>query len=100
MVVILTSPVVAPGGTVAVIWESETTLKSVAAVLLNFTVDTSIKFVPKIVTLVPTDPLVGEKPLTIGLETTVKFSLLVTAPVKVVTLTGPVVVPIGIVVVI
>ena len=54
-----------------------------------------VKFVPLIVTLVPTGPLVGEKLVMVGGLVTVKLLLLVAVPSGVVTLTGPVVAPAG-----
>jgi len=57
-------PVVAADGTVAMICVSE--LVKVALVPLNFTADAAVKFIPAIVTEVPTGPLVGVKPLIVG----------------------------------
>jgi hypothetical protein len=54
--------VVAPEGTVAVIWTSEPTVNVVAAVPLNATAVAPVKPLPLIVTLVPTGPDPGEKP--------------------------------------
>lgn len=59
-------PVVAPTGTAAVIDVSLSTVKSVAAVLLNFTAVAPVNAVPVIVTACPTSPLVGEKEVTLG----------------------------------
>ena len=68
----------------------------VAAVPLNLTADAAVKFVPLIVTPVPTGPLVGAKLAIVGaLAVTVKFVELVAVPPGVVTLTGPVVAPVG-----
>ena len=53
-------PVVAPAGTVAVIFVSELTVK-VAALPLNFTDVAPVRVVPVMVTEVPTAPLVGVK---------------------------------------
>jgi hypothetical protein len=58
-------PVVAPEGTVTVIWISESTLKT-ADVPLKETSDAPVKSVPEIVTLSPTIPEVGLKELTVG----------------------------------
>ena len=67
-----------------------------AAVPLNLTADAPVKFVPLIVTLVPTGPLVGVKLVIVGaLALTVKLAALVAVPAGVVTLTGPVVAPAG-----
>lgn len=52
-------PVVAPVGTVAVILVEESTVNFAADVPLNFTPVAPVKFVPLIVTEVPTGPLVG-----------------------------------------
>jgi hypothetical protein len=53
--------------------------------------------VPLIVTLVPTGPLAGVKPVIVGgaLLTTVKLFVLVAVPLGVVTLSGPVVAAVG-----
>ncbi len=60
-------PVVAPVGTVAVIWVEETTLNAVAETPLNVTLVAPVKFVPVMVTDVPTGPLVGENEEIVGL---------------------------------
>src|SRR5438067_1500104 len=93
-VVTLSGPVVAPAGTVAVIFVPEFTV-NVALVPLNFTDVAPVKFVPLIVTLVPTGPLEGAKLVIVGGFVTVKALLLVPVPSGVVTLTGPVVAPAG-----
>jgi hypothetical protein len=68
-VVTLIGPVVAPLGTVACIVVAELTEK-LALVPLNATAVAPVKFVPLIVTLVPTGPLVGVKLVIVGgLET-------------------------------
>ena len=54
-----------------------------------------VKFVPLIVTLVPTDPLVGERPVMVGGLTTVNALELVAVPPGVVTLSGPDLAPAG-----
>src|SRR4030088_1979326 len=63
----------------------------VAALPLNVTAVAPLKFVPLIVTLVPTGPLAGAKPVIAGAGTTVKALLLFAVPLGVVTLSGPVV---------
>src|SRR5947207_4186463 len=60
-------PVVAPLGTVATICVVELTVK-LALTPLKLTDDGVIKFVPLMVTMVPTDPLPGENPLMVGTE--------------------------------
>src|SRR6185503_16026541 len=65
-VVTLTGPVVAPAGTVAWIAEAEVTVKLAALTPLNRTAVAPVKFVPVIVTLVPTGPLVGVKLVIVG----------------------------------
>jgi len=68
---------------------------NVALTPLNVTAVAPVKFVPLIVTLVPTAPLVGVKPVIVGGFTTVKLVALVAVPPGVVTLRGPVVAPAG-----
>ena len=65
----------------------------VAPVPLKATAVAPVKFVPLIVTLVPTGPLVGVKLVIVG--ATVKLPALVAVPPGVVTLSGPVVAPAG-----
>ena len=55
-------PLVAPDGTVALICVPETTLKNEALVPLNATAEAPVKFVPVMVTAVPTTPDPGENP--------------------------------------
>jgi hypothetical protein len=73
---------------------AELTVK-VALIRLNVTAVAPVKFVPLIVTLVATGPLVGVKPVIVGGLTTVKLLALVAVPPGVVTLSGPVVAPAG-----
>lgn len=98
-VVTAIKPVVAPAGTVVVIWVAELTVK-VAAVPLKVTLVASVKLVPVRVLLVPTGPLVGLKLVRVGGKTTVKLVVLVAVPPGLVTLTVPVVVPVATVAVI
>jgi hypothetical protein len=93
-VVTLSGPVVAAAGTVAVIAVAEVTVNK-ALVPLNRTRVAPLKFVPVIVTVAPTAPLVGEKLVIVGGLTTVKLLALVAVPAAVVTLSGPVVAPAG-----
>jgi hypothetical protein len=89
-VVTLILPVVAPVGTVAVICVAEFTVNDVAVVVLNFTelvvkfapLTVPLKFVPVIVTDVPTGPKVGVNELIVGAGTgvTVKLVVLVFCP--------------------
>jgi hypothetical protein len=89
-------PVVAPLGTVAVIDVALTTLYVDADAPLNFTEVAPVKFVPAIVTLVPTTPDVGLNDVIVGaVALTVKLVLLVAVPPGVVTVMGPVVAPLG-----
>ena len=68
----------------------------VALVPLKLTAVTPVKFVPLMVTLAPTGPLVGAKLVIVGaLADTVKLLALVAVPPGVVTLSGPVVAPAG-----
>jgi hypothetical protein len=97
-VVTVTSTVPVPAGAVAVIWESSVTVNEVAEFEPNLTALAPVKFVPVIVTLVPTGPLPGEKLVIVGgwtVVVTVKFVLLVAVPPPVVTAHGPVVAPAG-----
>ena len=74
-----------------------------AAAPWNFTAVVEEKFVPVIVTDVPTGPLDGEKPLMVGgapAPVTLKFVELTSLPAGVVTLMRPVVAPTGTLVVI
>jgi len=61
----LIGPDVAPDGTVAEIEVDEFTEK-LALTPLNRTSEAPVKFVPLIVTPVPTEPLDGEKPVIVG----------------------------------
>jgi hypothetical protein len=97
--VTLIGPVVAPAGTVAVIWVGLLTV-NVAATPPKRTAETSTKPLPVIVTTVPTGPEVGEKPVTMGVSRTTNGLLLVAVPPGVITLIGPVVAPAGTVAVI
>jgi len=100
-VVTLILPVVAPDGTVAVIFDEELTVKD-ADVPLNFTEVAPLKFEPLIVTDVPTGPLVGENDEIVGaeLEVTWKLVPLVAVPSGVVTWILPLLAPDGTVAVI
>ena len=66
-----------------------------ALTVLNVTAVAPLKFVPLIVTLVPTGPLVGVKLVMVGAGITVKLFVLLAVPPGVVTLSGPVVAPAG-----
>jgi hypothetical protein len=99
-VVTAQAPLVAPKGTVAVICVAESTVYADAAMPFKVTDVAPEKLVPVIVTLVPTGPLVGLKPLIVGAATTVKVAVLVAVPPGVVTLHMPVVAPEGTVTVI
>src|SRR2546425_9356556 len=93
-VVTLIGPVVAPLGRVVAIEVDEFTVK-LAATPLMVTDVAPVKFVPVIVTLAPTGPLVGEKLVIVGGGMTVKLLALIAVPPDVVTLIGPVVAPLG-----
>jgi hypothetical protein len=91
-------PLVALAGTVAVIWLSETTVNADAAVPLKVTPVAPERFVPWIETSVPPGPLVGENPEIDGPGVTtviVKVLALNAVPVGVVTLTAPLLAPLG-----
>ena len=64
-VVTLIGPVLAPLGTVALICVSESTVK-VAATLLKVTSVVPVEWLPVMVTLVPTGPLLGVNEVIIG----------------------------------
>jgi hypothetical protein len=91
-----TLPVVAPLGTVVLILVA-LQLVTVAAVPLKLTVPLPCvepKFVPVIVTAAPTAPLVGDKLVILGADTTVKLTPLLFVP-PTFTTTLPVVAPLG-----
>ena len=98
-VVTVILPVVAPAGTVVTIWFAVFDVM-VAVVPLNFTEVAPVKFVPVMVTWVPTGPELGVNKVIVGTEAvpTVKFVALSAVPLAVVTLMGPVVAPAGTVV--
>jgi hypothetical protein len=84
-------------GTVAVIWVGELTVK-LAVRFLSVTDVAPVKFVPVIVTIVPTGPLVGKKLEIVGAGAavvTVNVPALVPGPPGVVTLHFPLVAPVG-----
>lgn len=92
-------PVVAPVGTVTTSCVVDAELGVAAVVPLNLTVllaAVALKFVPVIVTVAPTAPLVGVKLVILGV--TVKLLLLVPVSPPTVTLIVPVVAPLGTVV--
>ena len=66
-----------------------------AAIPLNLTAVAAVKLAPLIVTPVPTCPLVGVKLVIVGALSTVKVATLVALPPGAVTLSGPVVAPLG-----
>jgi hypothetical protein len=93
-------PVVAPAGTVAVIWVAVFVV-IVAVVPFNFKDVTPVRLVPLITTGVPTGPAVGLNPVMVGASTvTVKLATEVAVPPGVVTEKVPEVAPPGIVAVI
>ena len=95
-------PVVAPAGTVAVIWVAELTVKPAAFVPLNWTAVAPVKFVPVMVTTAAADRAAGRGEAGDGRRAgpAVKVPALVAVPPGVVTLTVPVVAPAGTVAVI
>ena len=89
-------------GTVAVICVGESTVKT-ATTFLRVTEVVPVKFVPVMVTVVPTGPLVGKKPEIVGAGAavvTVNVPALVAVPPGVVTLHFPLDAPAGTLVVI
>ena len=93
-VVTAMAPLVAPAGTLAVIWLAELTMY-VALLPLKVTELAPVKFVPVIVTAAPTVPLVGEKLVIVGGTITVNVAALVAVPAGVVTAMAPLVAPAG-----
>ena len=87
-------PLLAPFGTVAVIVCESTTVKT-AVLPPNITLVAPVKFVPVIVTCVPTGPLGGVKLVIVGAGMTLKLVPLVAKPPGVVTVIGPEVAPVG-----
>ena len=96
-VVTVMGPLVAPTGTVVVIVPELLTVK-LAGCPLNETAVAPLKFVPVIVTPVPAAPMTGAKELIPGI--TVKRVVVTKGPPGVVMVMGPVVAPVGTVVVI
>jgi hypothetical protein len=96
-VVMWRGPVVAPVGTVAVIWVAESTVNVVAAVVSNVTPVVPQKFVPVITTVAPTAPLAGTKDVSdaAAAAATVKFVTLAVSFTGVVTKSLPVTAPTG-----
>lgn len=92
-------PVVAPEGTTALIRVPDTTVK-VAPTPLKATEDVPAKFVPVMVTVLPTAPMDGENEEMVGTAVTMKSVALVPVPLPVVTVILPVVAPLGTLVVI
>ena len=96
LTVTTTLPEVAPAGTVTVMLVS-LQLETVAAVPLKVTVllpCVAPKFVPAMVTGVPTGPVLGVRLLMVGGTVTVNATPLLTSP-PTVTMTLPVVAPLG-----
>lgn len=95
-------PVVAPVGTVAVTLVAELTVKTVAAVALNFTALVPSRLVPVMVTTVPTGPVAGLMAVMVGMASvvTTKSVPLRQVPAGVVTTRRPVVAVAGMVAVI
>src|SRR5439155_9632550 len=73
-VVPLSGPVVAPVGTVSRIVVAEATVTAAAHTPLNVTAVAPVKFVPVIVTMVPSGPLVGVRLVIVGGITTVTLT--------------------------
>ena len=77
--VTVTGPSVAPLGTVACSWVGETTVNA-AAVRLNATRLIKLRPVPVTVTVSPTPPVDGERPLITGAATALSCAVLVATP--------------------
>jgi hypothetical protein len=96
-VVTLIGPVVAPVGTVVTICVAVFVVID-AVVPLNFTEVAPVRFVPVMVTEVPTGPVVGVNDVMVGLAQlppTVKLVLSFEVPLAFVTVTVPVTAPVG-----
>jgi hypothetical protein len=92
----LMTPETAPVGTVARTCVEETNEKLVAATPPKRTAVAPVRFVPVIVTTVPTGPLVGVKLVMVGVGTvTINEDVLVAEPLDVVTVICPVAAPAG-----
>ena len=91
--VTLILPVVAPDGTLTVIWVGELMMKAVVVVLLKVTTLAVSKLVPVMSTELPGTPLPGLNPVIVGVRITVKLAALVAVPAEVVTVILPEVVP-------
>ncbi|MBI1751413.1 MAG: hypothetical protein HY014_17565 [Acidobacteria bacterium] len=88
-VVMLIAPVPAPEGVTAVIEVALTILKRLAATPLNLTAVAPVKLAPVKVTVVPTVPEAGVKPVMVGVAATVKAAaLLVAVPAELLTFTA------------
>ena len=98
-VVTVTLPLVAPAGTLVVIWVAEFTV-NVAPAPLKLTLVAPVKLVPVIITVVPTVPLVGFRLVITGAGTVTVNARPLLIPPGVVTVTLPVVAPAGTVAVI
>ena len=82
-------------GTVAVICVPDASTVKLAFLPPNVTAVAPVKFVPLIVTEVPTGPAAGVKSAIVGPGITVKLPTLVAVPPGVVTVTGPLVAAAG-----
>jgi hypothetical protein len=86
-------PVEVPPATTAVTWVELFTVKLLAAFPLKATLVAPVRFVPVMITEVPTAPLAGLNPVMVGACTTVNVSAEVAVPPGVVILIGPLLVP-------
>ena len=94
-VVTVMAPVVAPAGTLALIWVAEVIVGPLADVLPNLTEVRLEKFPPLMVTVEPMGPNVGLKSVMVGTMPAVKMLVLVVDPALVVTVIGPLTAPGG-----
>lgn len=94
-VVTETVPVVVPVATTALIWVELITVNEEAAVPLKLTAVAPVRFVPLIVTVVPTPPEDGLIVVMVGNARTVKLVALVPVPDPFTTVITPVVAPAG-----
>jgi hypothetical protein len=100
VLLMVSGPVTAPVGTVAVICVLLLTVKLAVTLLLKRTVVTPVKVLPVMVTVEPTAPLVGDNVETVWQAETVKLAVWTSAQPVLLMVMGPVTAPTGTVAVI